>query len=82
MSGATFGRTAAKKQFFHGLRPQLLLTGTGFIEAVVLAPGNGNDTPALAFYLDEGVEQGRNLAGQVWVLDAGYANPQLAEAWS
>ena len=77
ISGATFGYNAAKKQFFHGLRPQLLLTGSGFIEDLALAPGNCNDTPALAFYLDECREQGRDLAGQVWVIDKGYSNPEL-----
>jgi hypothetical protein len=77
ISGATFGYNAAKKQFFHGLHPQLLLTGSGFIDDLILAPGNCNDTPALAFYLDECVELGRELAGQVWVLDNGYSNPQI-----
>jgi hypothetical protein len=79
ISGATFGRNAAKKQFFHGLHPQLLLTGSGFIEDVILAPGNCNDTPALAGYLDECVAQGRVVAGQVWVMDNGYSNPQLRQ---
>ena len=78
ISGATFGYNAAKKQFFHGLRPQLLLTGSGFIDDLIPAPGNCNDTPALAFYLDECVELGRELAGQTWVLDNGYSNPELA----
>jgi DDE family transposase len=77
ISGATFGYNAAKKQFFYGLRPQLLLTGSGFIDDLVLAPGNCNDTPALAFYLDECVELGRQLAGQTWVMDNGYSNPAL-----
>lgn len=77
ISGATFGYNAAKKQFFHGLHPQLLLTGSGFIEDLILASGNCNDTPALAFYLDECVALGRELAGQVWVMDNGYSNPQL-----
>ena len=77
ISGATFGYNAAKKQFFHGLHPQLLLTGSGFIDDLILAPGNCNDTPALAFYLDECVELGRQLVGQVWVMDNGYSNPAL-----
>lgn len=77
ISGATFGYNAAKKQFFHGLRPQLLLTGSGFIDDLIPAPGNCNDTPALAFYLDECVEWGRDLAGQTWVLDNGYSNPEI-----
>src|SRR5215211_1133917 len=77
ISGATFGYNAAKKQFFHGLHPQLLLIGSGFIDDLILAPGNCNDTPALAFYLDECVELGRELAGQCWVMDNGYSNPEL-----
>ena len=81
ISGATFGYNASKKQFFHGLHPQLLLTGSGFIDDLILAPGNCNDTPALAFYLDECVELGRELAGQTWVLDKGYSNPRLV-AWA
>jgi hypothetical protein len=78
ISRATFGSNAAKKQFFYGLRPQLLLTGSGFIEDLILAPGNGNDTPALAFYLDECVELGRELAGPIWVMDQGYWNPAIS----
>lgn len=78
VEGATFGYNAAKKQFFYGLRPQLLLTGSGFVDDLILAPGNCNDTPALAFYLDECVELGRELTGQVWIMDNGYSNPELA----
>ena len=75
ISGATFGRAANKKLFFHGLRPQLLITASGFIDDLVLCPGNCNDTPALAFYLDECVELGRSLAGQTRVADNGYSKP-------
>ena len=61
ISGATFGRNASKKIFFHGLHPQLLITASGFIDDLILTPGNCNDTPALAFYLDECMELGRSL---------------------
>jgi len=81
ISGATFGYNSSKKQFYHGLHPQLLITGSGFIEDLILAPGNCNDTPALAFYLDECVEQGRHLCGQVWVMDKGYISRPLV-AWA
>jgi DDE family transposase len=81
ISGATFGYNASKKQYFHGLHPQLLITGSGFIDDLIPAPGNCSDTPALAFYLDECVELGRELAGQTWVMDNGYSNPQIA-AWA
>lgn len=81
ISGATFGYNASKKQYFHGLHPQLLITASGFIDDLIPAPGNCSDTPALAFYLDECVELGRELAGQIWVMDNGYSNPQIA-AWA
>jgi hypothetical protein len=81
ISGATFGYNASKKQYFYGLHPQLLITGSGFIDDLIPAPGNCSDTPALAFYLDECVELGRVLAGQTWVLDNGYSNPRLV-AWA
>jgi hypothetical protein len=81
ISGATFGYNASKKQYFYGLHPQLLITGSGFIEDLIPAPGNCSDTPALAFYLDECVAEGRELAGQTWIMDNAYSNPQLA-AWA
>jgi hypothetical protein len=77
ISGATFGYNQAKCRFYHGLRPQLLITFSGFIVDLALFPGNRNDQPALAAYLDECVEQGRILAGQVWVLDKGYGKQAL-----
>lgn len=81
ISGATFGYNASKKQYYYGLHPHLLITGSGFIEDLIPAPGNCSDTPGLAFYLDECVAEGRPLVGQTWVMDNGYSNPQLA-AWA
>jgi hypothetical protein len=78
VGSACFGHNAAKKTFFYGLRPQLLLTLSGFVVDVILAPGNYNDTPALAAYLDECVAEGRDLRGQVWIMDKGYRNQKLA----
>ena len=78
IESAAFGYNAAKRQFYYGLRPHLLVTLSGFIQDLVLAPGNCNDTPGLAAYLDECVEQGRDLAGQVWVRDKGYWNRKIA----
>ena len=77
ISGSTFGYNSSKRCYYFGLHPQLVLTTSGFIEEIVLAPGNCNDTPGLAFYLDQCVEEGRDLSGQVWVMDKGYRNPQL-----
>ena len=78
ITGATFGYNDRKRQYFYGLRPGLLMTLSGFIVDLILAPGNCNDTPALAFYLDECVEWGRELAGQIWVMDKGYWNPEIS----
>jgi hypothetical protein len=77
--GATFGWNASKRQYFYGMRPQLLLTASGFIDDLVLAPGNCHDPVALAASLDECVEQGESLAGQVWVMDPGYWSPKIAQ---
>jgi DDE family transposase len=77
ITGATFGYNASKREFFFGLHPGLLLTGSGYIEDLFLAPGNCNDTPLLAFYLDECIEQGRDLSGQEWYMDKGFLNQEL-----
>jgi hypothetical protein len=77
VDGSAFGRCASKRSFFFGLRPQLLITASGFIIDVILAPGNCADVTALARYLDECVELGRDLAGQIWLLDKGYRSERL-----
>jgi len=81
ITGATFGHNSTKNGFYYGLRPQLLITFSGFIVDLALFPGNCNDQPGLAAYLDECAEQGRDLAGQVWVLDKGYRKQALV-AWA
>ena len=77
ITGATFGYNTSKRAFFFGLRPGLLLTGSGYIEDVILAPGNCNDTPLLAWYLDECIAAGRDLSGQEWYMDKGFRNKEL-----
>ena len=77
ITGATFGYNASKREFFFGLHPGLLLTGSGYIEDVILAPGNCNDTPLLSLYLDECIAQGRDLCGQEWYMDKGFRNKEL-----
>jgi Transposase DDE domain len=79
ISGATFGWNEAKRQYYFGLRPQLLLTLSGYVQDLALAAGNCNDTPALAAYLDECGEQGRSLTGQVWVADKGYQSQPIVQ---
>src|SRR5262249_426129 len=49
-----------------------------FIRDLILAPGNCNDTPGLAAYLDECLATGRDFAGQVWVMDKGDWNRKIA----
>src|SRR5436309_973549 len=65
VDGSAFGRCASKRSFFFGLRPQLLITASGFIIDLVLAPGNCADVTALGLYLDECLEHDRDLAGQI-----------------
>ncbi len=77
IDGSAFGRCASKHTFFFGLRPQLLITASGFIVDLILAPGNCADVTALGLYLDECLECGRNLVGQTWLLDKGYRSKRL-----
>jgi hypothetical protein len=77
VESSAFGRCASKRSFFFGLRPQLLMTASGFIIDLILAPGNCADVTALGLYLDECLEHGRDLAGQIWLLDKGYRSERL-----
>ena len=79
LTQATFGRNTSKRIYYYGLRPGLLMTCSGFVLDVILAPANCNDTPLLAHYLDECVEAGRELAGQTWIMDKGFLNAALAQ---
>jgi hypothetical protein len=79
LTQATFGHNASKRIFYYGLRPGLLLTCSGFVLDLILAPANCNDTPLLAHYLDECVAAGRDLAGQTWIMDKGFLSAALAQ---
>ncbi len=74
VTGSTFGYNDSKRQFFFGLHPGLLLSGSGYIDDLFLAPGNCNDAPLLAYYLDECAQQGRDLSGQEWYMDKGFVS--------
>ncbi len=80
ISGSTFGYNDSKKQFFFGLHPALLMTASGFIDDLILAPGNCNDTRILAYYLHECLTHQRDRRRQVWVMDKGFRNKQLVVA--
>lgn len=82
ISGSSFGYNSSKKLYFFGLHPGLLMTENGYIDDLFLAPGYIGDVPLLTAYLDECIEEGRNLSGQEWITDKGFVSKllkQLAE---
>jgi hypothetical protein len=81
LTSATFGRHDSKRLFYYGLRPGVLITFSGFLVDLILAPGNCNDTRLLANYLDECVEREQDLSEQAWVMDKGFRNRRLV-AWA
>lgn len=74
---ATCGRNDSKRLYYYGRRPGLLVTGSGFVVDLILAPGNCNAPRRLANYLDECRERAQNLAGQAWVMDKGFRNRRI-----
>ncbi len=80
ISGASFGWNDSKKQFFFGLHPCLVLTASGYIDDIILAPGHMADTRLLAGYLDECQQQERILCGQDWIMDKGFGHKALTAA--
>jgi len=79
ISGASFGRNSSKKIWYYGLHPTVLMTASGFIDDIFLAPGWCHDLPILAGYIDECVETGRDVSGQTWVMDKGYISKMIAD---
>ena len=80
ISGAEFGYNSSKKQYYFGLHSGLLMTASGYIKDIILAPGSCSDPHLLAAYLSECQREGRDLAGQDWVMDKGFTGKDLAEA--
>jgi hypothetical protein len=82
ISASTFGYNASKRLFFFGLHPALLVTASGFVEDLILAPGSTHDVPLLAAYLHECETEQRDLRGQSWIMDKGFGSqPLVREAW-
>ena len=81
ISGSKFGYNSSKSQYYFGLHPGLLVTGSGFIEDLILAPGNWSDVRFLAHYLDQRAEQNEDLSGQEWVMDKGFFS-QPIKKWA
>jgi hypothetical protein len=77
ISGSTFGYNSSKQEYYFGLHPGLLVTGSGFIDDLVLAPGNWADVTLLAAYLDACVQEGRDLSNQEWAMDKGFWSKRL-----
>lgn len=79
ISGSGFAYNSSKEAFYFGLHPGLILTESGFIEDIILAPAHFGDVTWLEAYLDECLEQERDLAGQEWVLDKGFVSKALKQ---
>jgi hypothetical protein len=79
ISGSGFAYNSSKESYYFGLHPGLVLTESGFIVDIVLAPAHYGDVTWLEAYLDECLELGRDLAGQEWVMDKGFVSKPLKE---
>jgi hypothetical protein len=79
ISGSGFAYNSSKEEYYFGLHPGLILTESGFIDDLVLAPAHFGDVTWLAAYLDECLEAGKDLAGQEWALDKGFVSKALQE---
>jgi hypothetical protein len=80
ISGSSYAYNSSKDVYYFGLHPGILVTEHGYIEDIVLAPGYLGDVALLSAYLDECIEEDRDLSGQEWVLDKGFVSKLLREA--
>lgn len=79
ISGSGFAYNSSKKEYYFGLHPGLIMTESGFIVDIVLAPACFSDVTWLEAYLDECLEHARDLAGQEWIMDKGFVSKFLKE---
>lgn len=79
ISGSGFAYNSSKQEYYFGLHPGVLLSESGFIQDIVLAPAHYSDVAWLEAYLDECQEEGRDLSGQEWVMDKGFVSKPLAK---
>lgn len=77
ISGSSFGFNSSKQEYYFGLHPGLLLTEHGYVDDLFLAPGYMADPPLLEAYLNECIEEGRDLHGQEWMGDKGFVDAPL-----
>ena len=80
ISGSSFGYNSSKKVYYFGLHPGLLLTEHGYIDDVFLAPGYMHDVDLLTCYLDECIDEARDVSGQEWIMDKGFVSKVLQQA--
>lgn len=80
ISGSSFGYNSSKKAYYFGLHPGLLLTESGYIDDLFLAPAYVHDVELLGAYLNECDQEGRDLSGQEWIMDKGFVSRTLGEA--
>ena len=79
ISGAGFARNSSKRMYYYGLHPLLVITASGYIDDIFLAPAHFHDRMLTAAYIDECAEQGRGIWGQDWIGDKGFLCRQLSE---
>jgi hypothetical protein len=80
ISGSSFAYNSSKRQYYFGLHPGLLLTEHAYVDDLFLAPGYLADVDLLSAYLDECIEQGRDLNGQQWIGDKGFVSKEIKQA--
>ena len=72
-----FAYNSSKREYYFGLHPGVLMTESGFLQDIILAPAHYSDVACLEAYLDECLQEGRNLSGQEWVMDKGFVSKPL-----
>jgi hypothetical protein len=81
ITGETFGYCASKKEYYFGLHPLALMTETGFVDELFLAPGNMSDSDLLNHFLSECERERKPISGQVWVGDKGFVS-KSRQCWA
>lgn len=79
ISGSGFAYNSSKQAYYFGLHPGVIMSESGFLVDIVLAPAHCSDVSWLEAYLDECIEHDRDLAGQEWVMDKGFVSQPLKE---
>ena len=79
ISGSGFAFNSSKQEYYFGLHPGLIVTESGYIEDLILAPACFSDVAWLEAYLDECLEANRDIAGQEWIMDKGFVSKLLKQ---